>query len=89
MEEPRHAPRLREALLPEIHPHPFSNVTVDLHQAVHGSIPHLRVKTHNTTEISTNKAAEKPFFRIKMKATFAWLRVKTGKRNIQYERVFG
>lgn len=31
IKQPRHTPRLRETLLSKIHPHSFSNVTVDLH----------------------------------------------------------
>lgn len=51
IQQPRYAPRLRETLLSKIHPHSFSNVTVNLHQAVHRSIPHLRVKTKNLIQV--------------------------------------
>lgn len=59
IKQPRHTPRLRETLLSKIHAHSLSNVTVDLHQAVHGSIPHLRVKINNF--IKRLKKAAKTF----------------------------
>lgn len=66
IKQPHYAPRLRETLLSKIHPDSFSNVAVNLHQAVHRSIPHLRVKTKNFIKV-LQKCSKKLFLQLFLK----------------------
>lgn len=66
---PAVVPWLWQALFAEIHPHPLTHMSVDLHQAAHSSVTYLMTTTH---EIVNNFNICWPFLTFSLTQLFLW-----------------